>query len=437
LDDGAVFAAEGENEDRDEDRAVGEESSPGQGFEGRARMKETILILTSCIGGGHVFRDLAIGKELKRLHPEHDIVFASGGAAYKMLAAEGGTVEEIAGMSFPAHLGTASFFRLYMEVLWSEWKQFFDLRRLIAKHKPALVVLDEYFFLADYCIAKGIPVVFMSDFVGVPQLPFFQSPARALLEKFFDWWIARWLPRRVDEWVFIGDSRHIPTQEWRDRAQAEGIAFVEPITKVQYTSPPSRDEARAKLGIARDAKVVTVAVGCTEVGGYLLDAANQAAAILREKTPDLQLEIVCGMSIPPDELAAKAGPGVRVHGYVRNFEEFLSASDAAVVQCGLTTTTECLMVGVPTIVVPLANHWEQANTARFLKEIGACESIQATEITPERLADAIAGLIQEGRSAQATYRGDGHVRAAQVIHDVLGRRSSAVRGDLTVGTSGS
>jgi UDP-N-acetylglucosamine:LPS N-acetylglucosamine transferase len=396
--------------------------------------KQTILILTSCIGGGHVFRDLAIGRELERiLPPGHDVVFASGGAAYKMLAAEGVQVEEIAGMSFPAHLGTASFLRLYFEVLWSELKQFFDLRRLVEKHRPSLVVLDEYFFLADYCIAKGIPVVFMSDFVGLPQLPLHKNPVRALLEKFFDWWLAHWLPKRVDEWVFIGDARHIPTQAWRDRARDQGMMFVEPITKVQYTKPPARDEARKKLGFAPDAKVVTVAVGCTEVGGYLLDAANAASVMLRDTFPNLQIELVCGMSIPAEELAAKAGPGVRVHGYVRNFEELLSASDAAVVQCGLTTTTECLMVGVPTLVVPLANHWEQQNTARFLKEIGACESIPADTITAHALADGITGLLREGphvsvgtrqagSAPQATYRGDGHVRAAQVLSDVLGRR---------------
>jgi UDP-N-acetylglucosamine:LPS N-acetylglucosamine transferase len=383
--------------------------------------REKVLVLTSCIGGGHVFRDLAIGRELEKLLPDHDIVFASGGAAYKMLAAEGVEVEELAGMSFPAHLGTASFFMLYMHVLWSELKQFFDLRRLIAEHKPSLVVIDEYFFLADYCLWKGLPVVFMCDFVGVPQLPFFRSPPRALLERFFDWWIAKHLPRRVHEWIFIGDEKHIPTQSWRDRARARGIHFVEPITKVQYTQPPPREKARAEFGLGDDERVVTVAVGCTEVGRYLLDAANDAATSLRKSYPALRMELVCGMSIPPDELAAKANEGVRVHGYLRNLETLFAASDAAAVQCGLTTSTECLMIGVPTMVVPLANHWEQENTARYLEEMHGWDRISADAITADKLAAGVTRLLERKRQTDSPFEGTGHVKAAQLIRDAYDR----------------
>jgi UDP-N-acetylglucosamine:LPS N-acetylglucosamine transferase len=383
--------------------------------------RKKILVLTSCIGGGHVFRDLAIGKELEKLLPDHDIVFASGGAAYKMLAAEGVQVEELAGMSFPAHLGTASFFMLYIHVLWSELKQFFDLRRLVAKHQPSLVVLDEYFFLADYCLAKGIPTVFMSDFVGVPQLPFFKNPARALLERFFDWWAASYLPRRVHGWIFIGDEKHIPTQAWRDRARARGIKFVEPITKVQYTKAPTREEARAEFGFAEGEHVVTVAVGCTEVGRYLLDAANDAATSLRKSFPALRMELVCGMSIPHEELAARANEGVRVHGYLRNLERLFAASDAAAVQCGLTTSTECLMIGVPTMVVPLANHWEQENTARYLHEMHGWDRISADKITADKLASGVTQLLERDRRAEMPFEGDGHVKAAKLIVDAYER----------------
>jgi UDP-N-acetylglucosamine:LPS N-acetylglucosamine transferase len=378
-----------------------------------------VLVLTSCIGGGHVFRDLAIGRELERLAPGHRIVFASGGAAYRMIAEEGVPVEEIAGMPFPAHLGTVDFLKVYFAVLHSELKQLFDLKRLVAKYRPELVVLDEYFFLADYCRWKGIPVVFMSDFVGVPREPFVRSPLRALLERFFDWWISGWLPRRVARWIYIGAPQLIPSAAWRERARRRGLDFVEPISKLQYTPPPARDEARRRLGISPGLPVVTVSVGATEVGGYLLEAANQAAALLREAFPDLTMELVCGMGIDPGELARKAKPGVRVHGYVRNLEELFAASDAAVVQCGLTTTTECMMIGVPTLLVPLANHWEQMNTARFAAEVGGLESLSADRVTAATLAEKIRGLLEGKRRPAAAYQGDGHVRAAQLIAGAL------------------
>ena len=74
-----------------------------------------ILILTSVVGGGHVFRDIAISSELKKLlPPDYEFVFASGGNAYKMLKDEGLRVERIEGISFPVDLGTINFFKFYI-----------------------------------------------------------------------------------------------------------------------------------------------------------------------------------------------------------------------------------------------------------------------------------------------------------------------------------
>jgi hypothetical protein len=77
---------------------------------GEAHMPN-ILILTSVVGGGHVFRDLAIAQELRRILPSgYEIIFASGGNAYEMLQEEGVCVEKISAPDFPVHLGTADFF---------------------------------------------------------------------------------------------------------------------------------------------------------------------------------------------------------------------------------------------------------------------------------------------------------------------------------------
>jgi UDP:flavonoid glycosyltransferase YjiC (YdhE family) len=133
-----------------------------------------ILIMTSAVGGGHVFRDLAIAKELGKILPTgYEVIFASGGNAYEMLKEEGVQVELISTLDIPVHLGTANFFKFYFSMLWSEFLQMFDLRRLINKHKPALVVLDEYFFLTDYCRCRGIQLsscVILSVCRTVPSL---------------------------------------------------------------------------------------------------------------------------------------------------------------------------------------------------------------------------------------------------------------------------
>jgi UDP-N-acetylglucosamine:LPS N-acetylglucosamine transferase len=380
-----------------------------------------ILIFTSVVGGGHVFRDLAIAQELKKILPSgYEIIFSSGGNAYEMLQEEGVRVEKISSLNFPVHFGTANFFKFYFVMLWSEFQQILDLRKLIRKYSPVLVVLDEYFFLTDYCRLRGIPAVFICDFVGIPHCSFFSNPVRSLMERFFDVILTHWLARRADRWIFTGDSDHVPREDWRVRARNVGIRTVEPITKLQYTPPPTRHEARRKLGFNEHDRVVTVTVGCTGAGEYLLKAANEAMPLLMNKVPGLRMEIVCGKGIDSGALRSTAHPGVDVHDYVRNLQEYFAASDVAVLQCGLTSTTECLMLGVPIAVVPLANHWEQANTARYVSEKFGVKRIEADQATAEVLADAMLELLNHPSQPQSPFRGDGHIAAARTIAEVLG-----------------
>jgi UDP-N-acetylglucosamine:LPS N-acetylglucosamine transferase len=385
-----------------------------------------LLVMTSVVGGGHVFRDLAIAQALKKILPSgYEIVFASGGNAYEMLQEEGVTVEKISASDFPVHLGTAEFFKFYFMMLWSEFLQILDLRRLIKKHRPALVILDEYFFLTDYCRLRGIPVVFICDFVGIPHCPFYSNPLRSLMERFFDVLLTHWLSRRADRWIFTGDIDHVPRADWRVRAENLGIITVEPITKLQYTPPPTRNEARKKLGFGGDEMVVTVAVGCTGAGEYLLRAASEATALLIHKVPGLRMELICGKGIDSAPLRSAANPVVHVYDYVRNFQEFIAGSDAAIVQGGLTSTIECLMLGVPMVVVPLSDHWEQANTARYLSEKFGIKKIDAKEVTPELLADALLEVLNHQGRPKSLFRGDGHIAAARAIATVLNLQDSA------------
>jgi len=384
-----------------------------------------ILIMTSVVGGGHVFRDLAIAQELKIILPSHyEIIFASGGNAYEMLQEEGVQVEKISALDFPVHLGTANFFKFYFLMLWSELLEIFDLRRLINKHRPALVILDEYFFLTDYCRLRGIPAVFICDFVGIPHCSFFSNPPRSLMERSFDFLLTHWLTRRAHRWIFTGDIDHIPREDWRIRAQNVGIMTVEPITKLQYTPPPTRYEARKKLGFGDDERIVTVTVGCTGAGEYLLKAATEAMTLLTNKVPGLRMELICGKGIDSGALRRTAGPSVHVHDYVRNFQEYIAASDAAVLQCGLTSTTECLMLGVPIVVVPLANHWEQANTARYVSEKFGVKKIAADQLTAEVLADVMLGILDQPNRPKSPFRGNGHIAAARAIAEVLGENTA-------------
>ncbi len=379
-----------------------------------------ILMMTSVVGGGHVFRDLAIAQELKKILPaDNEIIFASGGNAYEMLRKEGVTVEKISTFDVPVRAGKTDYFKFYLRMLRSEFSQILELHWLISKHRPSLVILDEYFFLVDHCRFRRTPVVFMCDFVGIPHCSFWSNPFRSLLERIFDFLLTHWLTRRAHLWIFIGDTDHVPFEKWRVRAKKLGILTVEPITKLQYTPAPSRPEARQRLGFEEQDTVVTVAVGCAGVGEYLLKSANDAAPLLSSTVPNLKMELICGMGIDSASLRRAANPGVQVIDYVKNYEEYVAASDAAVLQSGLTSSMECLMAGVPLIVVPLAGHWEQANTARYLAAKYRVDTIDADALTAPAIADALRKILNTPVRRKSPFFGNGHVVAAQAIADVL------------------
>jgi predicted glycosyltransferase len=296
---------------------------------------------------------------------------------------------------------------------------------MINKYHPCLIVLDEYFFLTDYCRLRKIPVVFICDFLGIPQCSIWRNPIRSLLERVFDWSIVNWQARRTERWIFTGDIDQVPREDWRTRARKLGIVMVEPITKLQYTPLPERAKARQDLGFNDNEKVVTVAVGCAGVGEYLLNAANEAASLLSDRVADLRIELLCGKGIDSTGLRRIAGPGVRVHDYVRNFQEFIAASDAAVIQSGFTTTIEYIMAGVPIAAVPLANHWEQANTARYVAQKFGVKTIDALGVSAEVLAEAMFELLSQPHQQKSPFRGDGHILAARTIADVLKSTSPA------------
>ncbi len=198
-----------------------------------------------------------------------------------MLKDENLKVEKIDCITFPVKHGIINFLKFYFILLRSELIQLFQIRKLIKKYRPELIILDEYFFLTDYCKSWNIPVVFICDFIGVPRTHFFCNPLRFSLEAFFDWLLFAHLPRKADLWIYVGDPDHIPREEWRSRIFNENILHVEPIAKLQYTEPPSREIARKELNFKEDETVITVTVGCSGTGEYLLSAVNKAVPQFR------------------------------------------------------------------------------------------------------------------------------------------------------------
>ena len=71
------------------------------------------------------------------------------------------------------------------------------------------------------------------------------------------------------------------------------------------------------------------------------------------------------------------------------------------------------------VIVPLSNHWEQANTARYASEKFGVRKIDAKEVTAELLANALLELLNKPTRLKSQFRGDSHITAARAIAAVL------------------
>lgn len=178
----------------------------------------------------------------------------------------------------------------------------------------------------------------------------------------------------------------------------------------------SRASARAELGLPDDRFVVGVM--CGSLGAAAVNEAVAAAVGLLADRSDLAVHHVVG-----DRFLAGAAPtrdgrqGIlyRVVGYEHRMPQVYAAVDLMVTRAGAGTIAELATVGVPAIVVPWPDAAEnhQLDNARVLTERGAAVLLEQTDLTPQRLADEIAGLAADRGRLQAIAAA---ARAAGVDH---------------------
>ena len=137
----------------------------------------------------------------------------------------------------------------------------------------------------------------------------------------------------------------------------------------------------------------------------------------RRRVPGLRMIVVAGPRIDPASLPHH--PGLEIVPYVHNLYRHLAACDLAIVQGGLTTAMELTSRKRPFLYFPLRHHFEQNFHVRHrLERYRAGRCIDFSQVTPEAIAEAIAGEI--GRTVD--YRDvetDGARRAAVRLAEML------------------
>ena len=418
---------------------VGGAPLPAKWTRAMARRRRALFV-SSPIGLGHVQRDLAIARELRKLVPDLGIDWFTTDPAASYLVREGERVHPIAARlanesrHFEHEAGEHdlnAFFALRNmdEIMVANFMTFSDL--MDAEHYD-LVIGDEAWEVDHYYHEnpelKRQPFVFLTDFVGCLPMTDDRHEAHLCADRNADdlEHVARY-PYVRDAAIFVGNRDDVTERafgpglpgirDWTDRNYTYS-GYALPFDPAQYADT---EALRARLGYRRDERVVIASVGGTGVGAPLLRRIADAFGPMKRAVPELRMILVAGPRLALDALPQV--DGLEVRPYVHNLFEHLAACDLALVQGGLSTCMELVATQRPFLSFPLQHHFEQCvHVRQRLANYGADRALDYAGLTAEALAErALAAL-----HAPVRYRPvevDGAAKAARCIADVFENRS--------------
>jgi len=397
--------------------------------------RKKILFVSGSLGLGHVVRDLAITKELRKHHPNIDISWIAADPASTVLKEAGEKILPEAELwanenELAESLSKGGRLNLVQYVMAAQdaWKKNAGIfYKIMSTSKYDLAIGDETYELAIALREKKIQIeptfVMMYDFIGVDAMTDAQQEAQAAY--FVN---ERWahgydnVPESLITLLFVGEEADIPDRTFgqdlpkrRDhvRERYHSIGYITPF---EPDSLSDKGRIRNKLGYG-DEPLIVCSIGGTTIGKPLLELCSQAFPIIKEKVPNVRMVLVGGPRVSPDSL--KAPEGVEVKGYVPKLYEHFAASDLTIVVAGGTTTIELTALRKPFIYFPLEDDCEhQIDIAHRLVRHKAGMKMTFSETTPQSLAEStVANLGKE-----VTYppiATDGAKKAVEIISKLL------------------
>jgi pimeloyl-ACP methyl ester carboxylesterase/predicted glycosyltransferase len=403
----------------------------------RAPKAKRALYLSSPIGLGHGRRDVAITRELRKLHPDLHVDWLAQDPVTRLLEACGESIHPLSPRlasesrhieleSGEHELNAFQAIRRMDEVLTANFMIFQDA---VDEGGYDLVIADEAWDIDHYWHEhpelKKARLAWFTDFVGYVPMPA-GGAHEAFLATDYNAEMIEHVERHPgvrDRAIFVGSPEDIvPLSFGKDLpAMRDWVPrhfdFAGYIIGEHPDTFGTRAELRHKLGYRPDERVCIVTVGGSGVGGHLIRRILESWPMVRARLPELRMIVVAGPRIDPASLPAPAG--VEVRAFVPDLDRHLAACDLALVQGGLTTCMELTAAGAPFLYFPLRNHFEQnVHVAHRLERYGAGRRMEFATSTPDMIADAMIAALQRPPQFRPV-ESDGAARAARMLADLL------------------
>jgi UDP-N-acetylglucosamine:LPS N-acetylglucosamine transferase len=403
--------------------------------------KPRVLFVSGSFGLGHVTRDLAVVRELRRKAPQIEVEWLSASPSSEVLARAGETLvpecrQYRSETNTADSVGNRGRFNLTKYVYRALVQWIYNARiigRAGFRGNFNLIVGDEtYEVVVAHVLGlrplPDVPFVMMYDFWGVDARtgsPFERLGAWGL--NLFWTQQHRVTSRSHSAALFIGEPADIADRRFgpffpnRRRYAENRLAYIGYILTFRPELLPPKDKLRSELGYGPGPLIIGT-VGGTSVGRELLELCGQANPLALARVPGLRLVLVCGPRLDPDRLDVP--DGVEKRGFVPDLYRHLATADLVITQGGGTTTLELTALRVPFLFFPVKGQAEQELTiAKRLARHKAGVRMDLAGTTPASLADAMVKNI----GSPAFYPPlpcDGAGRAADIIIERLSRASA-------------
>jgi len=400
-----------------------------------------ILWISSPIGLGHVKRDLAIAKEMRKEIPGLIIHWLGDDPVRSFLEGAGEEIHRLSDALWDESGHFESHSKAYsldvMEAFWEMDKildnNFMVFADAVREDGYDLVIGDESWEVDQYLhynpSLKTAPFVFMTDFVGASNVSEDKTKKAHVHNVNGTWVEMRQVnPEGSDLSIFFGEPDDIP-----DREFGEGLPNMRTWAKEHFRFPgyvlpfdladySDRQALRMKLEFSPEDKILLVAVGGTSVARPLIEKCLEAQPILKQKISNIRTIVLCGPRIEPDSF--QHSDGVEFLPFVDDPIKFYAACDLAVVSGGLSTAMELTALGRPFLYFPLRDHFEQQDCVDFrLKRYNAGVRMDFDDTDPKMLAEAITANM-DASVDYSPVNTDGAKMAASMIIEVLQKGDS-------------
>ncbi len=395
------------------------------------------LYLSSPIGLGHGRRDIAITRELRKLHPDLQVDWLAQDPVTRLLEASGERVHPLSSRlasetlhieleSGEHDLNAFQAIRRMDEVL---IKNFMIFQDAVEECGYDLVIADEAWDIDHYWHEhpelKKAGLAWFTDFVGYVPMPA-NGEHEAFLATDYNGEMIEHVERHPsvrDRAIFVGSPEDVvPLSFGRDLPSMRDwvpkhFDFAGYIIGEHPQAFGPRDDLRRSLGYRPGECVCIVTVGGSGVGTHLIRRILQSFPLVRSRLPELRMILVAGPRIDPRSLDAP--DGVEVHAFVPDLDRHLAACDLALVQGGLTTCMELTAAGTPFLYFPLRNHFEQNfHVTHRLDRYNAGRRMDYATSTPDTIAEAMVATLKQPARFKPV-ESDGAMRAARMLAEIL------------------